>query len=190
MGGNPLKKPLFFTAALIALDQAVKLLISKSALNASMVLIPGTLLFKPTQNTHLNWIASMAGYKTPVWMMITLQIVVLVLVTLLFRYLTYRSGSRQPLLLAFFTFVAAGIGCSFIDVVFWGGSLDFLGLFSWFVFDTKDIYLNTSSVFLVLWVIKNEKGKEHRLRSSETNLHMLTNWFRQGCPMRPADDNK
>jgi len=40
------------------------------------------------------------------------------------------------------SFVIAGIICSFIDVVFWGGSLDFIGLFDWFIFDMKDVWLN------------------------------------------------
>lgn len=182
-----MKKPVFILLALTALDQAIKLLISKFVPNASLVLIPGVLRFEPTHNTHLNWIASMLGYKTPVWQMIALQILVLAVVTLLYRYLVYKSGNRQPLLVAFYSFVAAGICCSFIDVVFWGGSLDFMGLFNWFVFDTKDVYLNTASACFLVWLLKNENTNKGNLENKNNKLAVIQ-WMKAGFPMQPAKD--
>jgi signal peptidase II len=175
------KRGLTLSLALIALDQAVKLIISHFAMNATISLIPGVLTFHPTQNLNLNWLASMAGYQTPVWLMVVVQVLVLVIITLASRFITYESGSRQPWLNVFTIFITAGIGCSFIDVVFWGGSLDFAGLFNWFVFDIKDLYLNTACVFLVLWVIK----KEIETKQDPTNEHswrLFFPWMRAGCP--------
>jgi signal peptidase II len=165
---------------LIAIDQVIKLAISRFALNALVILIPGALYFHPVQNTNLNWFASMASLQTPVWLMVVIQATILLLILAARRFFTYRSGC-QPLLEAFTVFIAAGIGCSFVDVVFWGGSLDFMGLFHWFIFDTKDVYLNTASVFLILWVIKREK--EHSQKpQGPSGWPALLQWLKAGCP--------
>ena len=153
----PMKKPLLIAAALIAFDQAIKLAIFRFALHASTVLIPGVLFFQPVQNKNLNWLASMAGVQTPVWLMVVFQTAMLAAATLLFRYLVKRAGFLHPLLQSFYCFIVAGIGCSFIDVMFWGGSLDFLRLYHWFTFDTKDLYLNATYISLLLWEIRRSR---------------------------------
>ena len=61
------------------------------------------------------------------------------------------------------SFVIAGIICSFIDVVFWGGSLDFIGLFDWFIFDMKDVWLNAGLIGGIIWVTINEQLPRKRV---------------------------
>ena len=49
-----MKKPLLFSTALIALDQAVKLIIFHLCPAADTVILPGILFFRPVQNTNLS----------------------------------------------------------------------------------------------------------------------------------------
>ena len=41
-----------------------------------------------------------------------------------------------------FLFILCGALCSLIDKVFYGGSLDFIGISNLFIADIKDIYIN------------------------------------------------
>lgn len=44
----------------------------------------------------------------------------------------------------------AGAICSFIDSLFWGGSIDYIRLFTWFTFDLKDCYISAVLVLIVI----------------------------------------
>lgn len=171
--------PILLALALAAADQGVKLLISRFAPDAELTLIPGALVFQPVHNTNLNWLSSMAGITPPVWLMVALQVLMLAAVVLIYRYLAYRSSSRGGLLALFFSFAAAGICCSFIDVVFWGGSLDFLGLFDWFVFDTKDLFLNASWIIIAIRELTRKQPSPDKAGEKGG----IMQWFRLGCPM-------
>ena len=46
--------------------------------------------------------------------------------------------------------------CSFIDKVFYGGSLDFIGISDLFIADLKDIYINLGLLFFIMSCYKNE----------------------------------
>lgn len=184
-----MKRSLLLSIALIALDQAIKLAVSIFSPNARIILIPGVLQFEPSKNVNLNWFASMAGYHTPVWMMVAFQLAVLAIIVLAFRYFTFRAFSRQRVLQTALSFGAAGVCCSFIDVVFWGGSLDFMGLFNWFIFDTKDLFLNTALVMLIFWSIWYEKEKE-RKQIPGNNWRTILQWLRHGCPVKRPEGQK
>lgn len=49
-----------------------------------------------------------------------------------------------------FVFVSCGAICSLIDKVFYGGSLDFIGISNLFIADIKDLYINLGILFLLL----------------------------------------
>ncbi len=157
-----MKKQWITSGFLIALDQAVKLAIAFLAGGRQFVLIDAILRFEPHQNTHLNWLASMLKIKMPVLLMIALQLLLSAALILFYRYSRYsRPNTSRYLNLGFCT-ALAGIGCSFADVVFWGGSLDYLKLFDWFVFDIKDVYLNIGWIGIVLWLNSKAYKKDER----------------------------
>lgn len=172
--------PILLALVLAGTDQGVKLLISRFASEAYLTLIPGALVFRPVRNTNLNWLSSMAGITPPVWLMVVMQALMLAAVVLIYRYMAYRSGRRGGLLALFFSFAAAGICCSFIDVVFWGGSLDFLGLFDWFVFDTKDLFLNASWILIAVRELTRRQPDPEAAAGEKGGI---AQWFRLGCPM-------
>lgn len=181
-----MKKQWLITGILAAVDQTIKLLIAHFAIDKMIIWIPSVLRFEPFQNTNLNWFASMANFKTPVIGMIFLQITAIAGLLLFFRFQTYKVGAKSRLLSGAFCFASAGILCSFIDVVFWGGSLDFIGLFNWFIFDTKDVFLNTGWILALIWTWRHEK-KLKKSYSNDLNTEDIAFaiWFRSGCKLLP-----
>lgn len=177
-----MKRAVCLSAALLALDQAIKLIISHFIFNTSFVIVPGILSFQPVLNTNLTWIASMANYQTPVVLMVVLQVFFLAASVLVYRYLIYLLDTKRSIVNGFFAFVSAGICGSFIDVVFWSGSLDFVRLFDWFTFDFKDVYLSVCIVFLFVYLIGYQKAY-HRLSKENRKQKGFLRWIKKGCPI-------
>lgn len=182
-------KKIIIGAILISIDQLIKLWIFKFLMGINVVLIPQVLRFHPVQNINLNWIASIVDYKTTVIQMVILQLVFVIIVLLFYRYMAYCSYSNQLERLLMKLFVLSfivGICCSFIDVVFWGGSLDFVRLFDWDTFDTKDVYLTASQIFLFFYLIKYIKryyGLNSKQRKLLKNQQSIKEWIKAGLPI-------
>lgn len=170
---------------LIIIDQTIKLLISNYFINADIVILQNILFFRPIQNTNLNWIASIIEYKTPLLFMIVIQIFVLTTIILLYRYFSYLWIQGKKFLYGMLTFYISGLTCSFIDVVFWGGSLDFLRLFDWFTFDLKDVYLDMGTAFLLFFIVSYETkvySKMSKVKRKQTGIWI---WIKKGMPSIP-----
>lgn len=172
-----MKKQWFITVLLIALDQFVKVLIWNFAMEKRIIFIPNALRFEPFQNTNLNWFASMANIVMPVAFMVVLQLSALIGLTIFYKYQRYTNVKENLWLSLGFCLASAGIGCSFIDVVFWGGSLDYIGLFDWFIFDMKDVFLNAGWISIFLWF----SSKDYKCRK---NLNISFKiWISNGCKL-------
>ena len=52
-----------------------------------------------------------------------------------------------------FAFIFAGALCSLIDKIFYGGSLDFIGISNLFIVDIKDIYINLGILFFIISIV-------------------------------------
>ncbi len=172
-----MKKQWLIAACLIALEQSVKLVIWNFAMDVRITLIPIVLRFEPFQNTNLNWFASMADIVMPVIIMVVLQLAVLVGLTLFYRYQRYLAAKPNIWLSLGFCTAAAGIGCSFLDVVFWGGSLDYIGFLNWFIFDMKDVFLHMGWISIVIWF----GSKAYKSRKTESTPFM--SWIKNGCKL-------
>jgi signal peptidase II len=158
-----MKKHWLAAALLVALDQAVKLLIAHNVMGARVVWIRDVLRFEPFQNTNLNWVSSMAGIVLPVFVLVIFQAAVAFGLVLFYRYQRAVSPRQNIWLSLGFSLTFAGAACAFIDVVFWGGSIDYIGLFNWFIFDMKDVFLNAGWISIVLWFLSKEyKAGEHK----------------------------
>jgi signal peptidase II len=53
-----------------------------------------------------------------------------------------------------FVFLYSGLICALIDIIFWGGSLDYIWLKAYFTFDLKDSYINTFEILMAIAIIK------------------------------------
>ncbi|MGN6710211.1 signal peptidase II [Anaerocolumna jejuensis] len=166
-----MKKQWIITGLLIALDQLIKAVIWNLAKDKHITLIPGILRFEPFQNTNLNWFASMANVVMPVFIMVIMQLLIAAGIVLFYKYQRYKSAKVNLWLGMGFCLALAGVGCSFIDVVFWGGSLDYIGLLDWFIFDMKDVFLNAGWISLVLWFYSKD------YKASENNSITFKSWI-------------
>lgn len=173
-----MRKQWIITGLLIALDQLIKVIIANFAMDKFIVFIPGVLRFEPFQNTNLNWLASMADVVMPIFLMVILQIAAATGFLLFYRYEKYKSIKSNLWLNMGLCMILAGIGCSFIDVVFWGGSLDYIGFFHWFIFDMKDVFLNAGWISILLWL----NSKDYKARGNESVS--FKSWISNGCKMK------
>lgn len=176
------KKTLTFISGLIAIDQIIKLIIANHFIKVDLELLPNILSFRPVQNRNLSWIASILEYKAPVLLMIANQVVALIIFYLSYRYLSYLWIQGKKFLKVMIIFLISGTGCSFIDVVFWGGSIDFIRLFDWFTFDIKDVYLDIGIAFLLLFIVNYYVKVYHKMDKEERKQTGISIWLKKGMP--------
>lgn len=177
-----MKKSFVFIFGLVAIDQIIKLIIISNFFDADVVMIPGILFFRPIQNTNLSWIASLLDFKAPVLLMISTQIFATILFCLSYRYFSYLWIQGRKFLNGMSVFLISGIVCSLIDVVFWGGSIDFVRLFDWFTFDLKDIYLDIGIAFLLLFIVNYYIKVYHKMDEEERKQTDIWIWIKKGMP--------
>jgi signal peptidase II len=97
-------------------------------------------------------------------------------------YFAYFSKKYHRFIYCSLIFSVSGIICGLTDEIFLGGSIDYIGLFDWFVFDLKDVYLSVYSAFMVLIAIRYLRdcyklSKEERKRRDKGFLA----WIKKGC---------
>lgn len=177
-----MKKNFAFSLILVVIDQVAKLIIWHNYSNVDVVLLTDILFFRPVQNTNLSWVFSMLNYKSPVLLMVAIQVLALIIVFLLYRYFSYLWTQGQKLLNRMLIFFVAGIICSFIDVVFWGGSLDFIRLFDWFTFDFKDVYFKIGIAFLLFYTIDYYTKSYYKMSKKERQQTSIWIWIKNGMP--------
>lgn len=177
-----MKKPFIISLLLILIDQMAKILITRYYIGVKIVWIPNVLLFRPVQNTNLTWIASLLDYQMSIFSMLIVQVLALSLTVVIYRYLSYLWIEGKRLLKVMLACYLAGISCSFIDVVFWGGSWDFIRLFDWFTFDFKDIYLNVGAISAVFYVILYHFRIYRKMSQAERKETGILIWIKRGLP--------
>lgn len=176
-----LRISLFLVIAVTA-DQLIKLVIAHYFANASADLIPGILRFSPVQNINLTWIASIMNYDAPVGLVLFIQLLAAAFILLMHRYLSYLWNGNQYLLNAMLVCYIAGIFCAFIDVVFWGGSLDYIGIFDWFIFDMKDVYFAVGTIHVLLYTGVYTFRIYLKLSKEERRQTGVWHWIKKGLP--------
>lgn len=148
---------------LVIADQAVKLIIQHNYLNLHFDIIGGFLYFEPLHNIKLSWINSLLGTNVGFLPHIITNVIIMILLMWAYRYAGSLRKIPSPVRYSY-TFILAGALCSVTDKLFWGGSLDFIGLFTWFIFDTKDLYITTGvtifAVYTLIYSIKNPNAAD------------------------------
>ncbi|MDQ0151318.1 signal peptidase II [Eubacterium multiforme] len=139
---------------LMLLDQGIKIIIKLFFFNSYVNIIDGFLSFNPLINTNGSWLNARFGTSVSFSVLIILNIVALILFVELYRY--YKSkGNKDIFADLSLIFISSGALCSLIDKVFYGGSLDFIGISTLFVADFKDIYINLGILFLIICLYNN-----------------------------------
>lgn len=140
---------------LVVLDQAIKLKV-KSYYGIKAPIVENILYFNPSLNKNYSWINSLFQIGWGRLFHIIITIFILFLSYYSFKYLQSKNVQGKTInIIKIFLF--SGAICSLIDRVFWGGSLDYIFLKGFFIFDLKDFYLTIFELLAIILVIKNWK---------------------------------
>jgi len=135
-------------------DQGIKILIKLLWFNNDIPVIQGMLCFRPIINTDGSWLNARFGTSVSFPILITLNIIAIFIFIEVYRYYLH-NGNKDFWADMCFVFVSCGALCSLIDKVFYGGSLDFIGISNLFVADIKDLYINLGILFFALTMFNN-----------------------------------
>ncbi|MGL4760684.1 MAG: signal peptidase II [Sarcina sp.] len=138
-----------FFGGLIFLDQGSKIIINNFFFNDKFDIIPNFLSFHPIINTKGSWLNVRFGTGIGFPMLIALNIIAIFLFIEFYRYYTHLGHKSFWSDLCFIS-ISAGCLCSLIDKIFYGGSLDFIGISNLFIADLKDIYINIAIFAFIL----------------------------------------
>ena len=149
-----MKKSVFFifTTLLILIEQGIKLIINGSYLQNNDAIIENLLYFKPMFNRDYSWINSLFQLGVAKWPHIIMVSIIIISVFLVYMFIDHK-GYNTKLVSTSFGFILAGGICSFIDKIFWDGSLDYIYLQNQFTFDLKDVYINVFIGLIILMFI-------------------------------------
>ena len=138
-------------------DQFIKIIIKKYLINSEYEIIKNLLSFKPYFIQKHSWFNSLFDLKIGMSVYIIFTVIVIFLSFFVYGFLKENKKAKLLVKLVFLFFYAGTI-CSLIDKIFWGGSLDFIYLKGFFVFDLKDIYLSLFEIILIITIIMNFKA--------------------------------
>jgi signal peptidase II len=176
-----MKRILVIAAALFLFDQLTKLYISHALPYA--VLIPGLLRIYPFHNTNNGLLGGVFQYKSPVWANVLCQVLFTGFALVAHRYFTFVVKRRSRRLDAFLTLGIAGPSAAFIDVVFWGGSWDFIGLFDMYILDFKDFYGIIAVALFIAFSVSLIRRYTRQTKTDKAGTSFIR-WMKDGFPAR------
>ncbi|EQB4338356.1 signal peptidase II [Clostridium botulinum] len=145
--------------ALVLIDQSIKIYIYNNLINKEFYIFGSIFGFRPIINTKYSYFNSFVNMEIGLITHIVLNIVMLFLILIIFDFIKERYSNNKIIYCLFVLACAAAI-CSLIDKVFWGGSLDFIFLKNFFIFDLKDVYISVFQIVAILCIILNYKKLE------------------------------
>ncbi|EGT3617600.1 signal peptidase II [Clostridium perfringens] len=170
------KTLLFLFAFLMILDQGVKFIIYKWFFNTHFDIIDNFLSFQPIINTDGSWLNVRFGAGISFGFLIVLNLIALFIFFECYRYYVH-NGHKDFNSDMCIVFIMAGALCSLIDKVFYGGSLDFIGISNLFIADFKDIYINLAILFFVLCIYFNDYWKDDTPSTLKDDFTSIKKFF-------------
>ena len=152
---------------LTLIDQYIKIHISNNLMNENFYIFSDIVGFKPSLNTSYSWLNSLSNLGIGLLPHIIVNIMILFISILVFDFIRQKQ-KEDKITSLIFAFLFAGVICSLIDRIFWGGSLDYVYLKGLFIFDLKDVYLSFFQIMLISCWLFNYKGLR---RTSEKLLY-------------------
>ena len=163
--------------ALMVLDQGSKLIINNFFFENRFDIIPNFLSFHPIINTKGSWLNVRFGAGINFPMLIALNIIAIFLFVEFYRYYTSKNNKSFWSDLCFIS-ILAGCLCSLIDKVFYGGSLDFIGISDLFIADLKDIYINIAIFAFILTAYFNGFLTSEDNTTLKDDIESVKNFFK------------
>lgn len=160
---------------LVALDQVIKAMIRHYHFDKSFQIVSGIFAFKPKVNTNQSYLGNYIDIFSFPWIAILINVLVIVFAYYTYEYYLYCAKRERILPKIIYVLLLSGAICSLIDKIFFGGSLDYILLFDWFIFDLKDCYISGAEVLFVIAVIKNYESIE-KLKIRDIAYFSLRKW--------------
>lgn len=165
---------------LVIADQVVKLIIYKSFMEVSGVIVPQVLEFKPIFNNKYSFVNDLTYKKTGMDAGLIFHAIVFALVWLVlfpfYKFFKNIAPGNKTLDVSF-SFLTAGVICAYLGILIWqDGTLDFLHfkLGASVVFDLKDIYINC---FVILLIISTKKIEKEHKTTLQDMMHYIKSLF-------------
>lgn len=162
---------------LMLLDQGLKLIIKFNFFDTYFEIIPSFLSFNPIINTQGSWLNARFNFNVSFPLLILINGISLMLFIEIYRYSKYKEFKSFWSDMCFI-FIFAGALCSFIDKVFYGGSLDFIGISDLFIADFKDIYINLGLLFFIMACYKSGFFSEQEETTLKDDLNSIKKFMK------------
>lgn len=170
------KTVLKFFLLLLLIDQGIKIIIKKFFFNNFHEIIKDFIYFDPIINTKGSWLNARFNVGVGFIPLIIINTIALFLFLEIYRY--YLSNKPKNFWVdSAFIFITVGALCSLIDKIFYGGSLDFIGISNLFIADIKDIYINIGLLFFIMFIYKTGYLKEDET-SFKDDIKSVKEFFR------------
>jgi len=155
-----LRKIIFWIFLLIVIDQAIKIVINTFFLEVQFEIIPSLFEFKPTFNDKHSYVNALLykyfNMNLGLWFHIILFLSAQIIILILYGCLRDNISENKKLLDVAIIFQIAAVICALIGNLIWEkGTLDFMYLKPLFVFDLKDLYLNSFAILFLIFTHKN-----------------------------------
>lgn len=147
--GLSIKVLIYSFIFILLIDQGIKIVIKNFFFNLNFDILKDMLSFNPLINTDGSWLNARFGTSVSFPLLIIINALALIIIFELFRYFSFKN-IKNFWSDCSFLFLLCGALCSLIDKVFYGGSLDFIGISNLFVADIKDIYINLGLYFFII----------------------------------------
>jgi signal peptidase II len=141
---------------LTAADQIIKIIV-KNYYGVTTPIIEKILYFMPKLNNKYSWINYLFDLGLGKAAHIVIAGVLLFIAYFGFEYYYMKKGQNNIMCLLE-AFLVSGAVCSLIDKIFWNGSLDYIFLKGFFVFDLKDCYITIFEITAFIMIAKNWKS--------------------------------
>jgi len=162
---------------LMTADQGIKLYIYNNLMDKSFNIIDDLVYFKPVINTKLSWVNSLLDLGIGFIPQVLLNSLLIFIVLYVYKY--YKTKYQVSRVICFsYIFFLAGAFCSLTDKIFWGGSLDYIGLKGLFIFDAKDIYLTVCEVLIIMTYILYSIKNSHKRSSIKEGFKTIKEFIK------------
>lgn len=184
----------YIAAVLVAVDQGIKLLVAGLFMDAEFAIIPGVFYFRTWQNIYRGMIPHLLGWEMPAHIAVLATLCAMLIVVVAYRLMSFAAYNLKRcrrMLRASLPLIFAGAVCKLFDDVIWGGSLDFIRIPGFIIFDLKDVYIIAgTAMVLFVWVVYMVNyflmSKDER-REEDKRLKPVP-WFRAGLPTTPKEE--
>ena len=170
--GFSTKTVIIIFSILFLIDQGIKLLIKLFFFNNKFEVIKNFISFHPIINTDGSWLNARFSLNVGFNFLIVVNAIAIFIFIESYKY--YLSKEKKNFWVDMsFLFITCGALCSLIDKIFYGGSLDFIGISDLFIADIKDIYINLGLLFFIMLIYVKGYFKDDNTSTFKDDLRSL-----------------